>query len=186
MGVRTFLSFLCVLCALWVGGALSAQASADPAFPLAVIDVRALLAKSEAGKSLQAQIDQRREAFQKDFSDTEARLQKTGQEIAAQRSSLSPEDFAKKKKAFEDDFAKAKKRLEDRKQGLDKAFMDSVGLLRSKIVSISSDLARERGYRLVMTRENMVVVDKGLDVTEEVMARMNKALPDVKLKAAAE
>ncbi|HRC27188.1 MAG TPA: OmpH family outer membrane protein, partial [Alphaproteobacteria bacterium] len=122
MGVRTFLSFFCLLCALWTAGVLPAWAAGDAVFPVAVIDVRALLGQSQAGKSLQAQIDQRREAFQKDFSDTEARLQKTGQEIAAQRSTLPPADFEKKKKAFEDDFAKAKKRLEDRKQGLDKAF----------------------------------------------------------------
>lgn len=177
--MRSGLVSLFVLCALWLGAGLPARAEAPVS--VAVVDVRALLAKSEAGKSLQAQLDRRRESFQKDFAETEKRLQKTGQEIAGQRSSLSVADFEKKKKAFEEDVAKSKKRLEDRKQSLDKAFIESVNQIRAKIVSLSTDLARERGYRLVVSRENVIVVDKGLDVTEEVLARMNKALPDLKL-----
>lgn len=182
VGLRLIVASFVVAFGLWLGGGATACAQAAD-ISVAVIDVRALLAKSAAGKSLQAQLDQRREAFQKDFADTEKRLQKTGQDIAGQRASLPAADFEKKKKSFEEDVAKSKKRLEDRKQGLDKAFIDSVNQIRAKIISLSTDLARERGYQLVVSRENVIVVDKGLDVTQEVLARMDKTLPDLKLPA---
>lgn len=160
--------------------------AADLPFPVAVIDVREVLAKSAAGQSLQSQLKERRESFQKDFVQIEKDLQSRGKAILAERATLSQDAFEEKKKVFEKELQEARKRFQTLKRALDEGFASSIGQIRSRIVSIATDLSRERGYRLVMTRENLVVVDKSLDITGDVMSRMNKDMPNVVLKVSSE
>lgn len=174
--------FLFLVFVVFCPGFLVPVQAAEPSVPIAVIDVQALLGKSGAAKSLQTQLKARQEAFQKEFGDLEASLQKKEKSLAAERASLSPEDFGKKKKAFENDLLNARKAVQKSKRALDEGVADAVGRIRSRIILIATDLAKERGYRIVMTRENLVVVDKAMDITDDVMTRMNKVLPDVKLK----
>lgn len=178
--MRSFLLFFLALSVLCLGSVSSLHAADSNLF--AVIDVQTLLGKSSAAKSLQSQLKKQQEVFQKEFGDLERDLQKKEKAIAAQRGGLSPEDFGKKKKEFEGEILEARKTVQKRKRALDEGVADAVGQIRSRIISIATDLAKERGYRIVMTRENLVVVDKAMDITDDVMTRMNKDLPDVALK----
>jgi hypothetical protein len=44
-----------------------------------------------------------------------------------------------------------------------------------------AEVARERGANLVLARQQFVLVDTALDVTDTVMERVNKTLPKVAL-----
>ena len=47
------------------------------------------------------------------------------------------------------------------------------------------ELIKERGFNVVLDRKQIVATDPSLEVTDEVMARVNKRLPSIKVDATA-
>jgi Skp family chaperone for outer membrane proteins len=69
-----------------------------------------------------------------------------------------------------------------RRKMLDQSFTDAMNVVRDRLLSIVQAVAHEKGANLVLVKQQVLWTDKSLDVTDEVLARLNKALPEVTLK----
>lgn len=172
---------------VWNGRADAEAVGKEDAAPaasltLAVVDVQALLTESKAAKSLQTQIKAERDKFQEEFSKYENDLRNTEQSLAKERSRLKPDEFGKKREEFESKLLEARKLAQSRKRALDEGFSSAVTALRDDMVKIVADIAEQRKVDLVISRQNVVIVQKSLDLTADVLARMDKDVPDVKLR----
>lgn len=159
----------------------AASATPGAALTLAVVDVQALLSESRAAKSLQTQLKAQRDKFQDEFSKYEKDLRDTEQSLAKERSTLKPEAFNKKREAFEEKLMETRKLAQSRKRALDEGFSAAVGSLRDAMVKIVAGVAEEKHFDLVISRQNVVIVDKSLDITANVLEKLDKEMPDVKL-----
>ena len=65
---------------------------------------------------------------------------------------------------------------------LDTAIGDALNKLRDEIVEIVGDMATKNKYDLVISRADVVIVAKHIDITAEVMGKLNKELSSVKVK----
>ena len=178
-------SALLALLTLCLGfSVLSAQpahaADAKPNF--VVIDIDALIAESEAGKSIEDQFKKSRDAFQQEFSKKEAELGQTEKSIISQKNDLSVEELAKKRKAFESDLLETRKLFQKRRNALDKGLAEAMKELRSQIVKASADEAEQKGYHAVFLRESVVIVEKELDITKQVLDRLNAQVKSIPVK----
>lgn len=163
----------------------SSQETASPAgspFSIAVVDVQALLSESKAAKALQEQIKSERDKFQAEFSKYEKDLREIEQDLIKKRASLKPEEFNKKREAFESKLLETRKLAQSRKRALDEGFSSAVGVLRDEMVKIVAQVAESKKYDLVISRQNVVIVDKTLDITADVLAQLDQNMPSVALK----
>lgn len=181
MSLRPVPVFLAVL-ALCLAAVPAARAAEPGGVSIAVVDVQKLMTDSTAAKSLQGQMDSQRKSFQDEFSRYERELHDSEKTLTAERDKLSADDYTKKREAFEEKLLETRRLVQKRKGALDEAFNKALGQLQEAIIKISAKIADEKGYQLVITRQNVVVVEKSLDITQAVMDRLNKELADVKLK----
>jgi outer membrane protein len=149
--------------------------------PIAVIDMQGIMESSEAGKSIIAQLKDRRESLQKEAADLEKKLRETEQELIQGRKDMNPEEFEKKKKEFETQFSKDRQTILKQSGDLENARKAALRDLREKIAKVSADLADERKFMMVADREFVVIVDKSLDVTGEVLKRLNDTVKKIPL-----
>jgi Skp family chaperone for outer membrane proteins len=47
------------------------------------------------------------------------------------------------------------------------------------MVQVVSDIVKERQYQIVLTKTQIVIVQTALDITPEVLRRLNRKLPTV-------
>lgn len=157
----------------------------DGVTKIAVVDVEKLLRDSSAADSIEKQLIERREKLKEKVSAQEKKLREAEQAIIDQKAKLSKEDFEKKKKEFEKQLIEARQQLQKDKRSLEKSAGIAIDDLRRSIVEIVAEMADKEKYDLVITRQNVVLAVKSMEITEPVMAELNKRVDKIDLKEAA-
>lgn len=172
---------LTFLCAFISAMSFSVQAQE---MKIAVVDVEKILNESAAGKSIQSQLKKRRETFQKEFKAKEDQLMQAEKKLVQQKSDLNAEDFAKKRKEFEGKLLETRNLFQKRRSSLDKGLGKALTDLRKNIIKVTAEVADEGKYQIVLTRDSVVIVEKNIDITDKVLSRLNKKVPNIKLDIA--
>lgn len=146
---------------------------------IAVVDVQTLLSQSEAAKSIEKQVDEFKEKFLSEVSGEEQALRDNEKTLTEQRGSLSKEEFASKAREFEEKLYKMRQTTQGKKRALDEAFSKANGEIRAKVYEIVQQIASEKGFNLVISKQNVIVGEQSIDLTAETMTRLNKALPSI-------
>ena len=170
-----FFLFLIFGCTLVLSGTARAEVS------IAVVDVQELLTKSTAAKSIQKQSQKYRDAFLDQLSKQEEELRNSEKELMEEGKSLSKEEFMERKKAFETKFIETQNLAKKRKKEIDQAYSKAMSELMDKIYEIVQDVANDRGYGLVLSKQNVIIGEHSLDISEESLKRLNDSVKKIKL-----
>ncbi len=149
---------------------------------IAVVDVERILSESKGAKSVQKQIDKKRKNFLSGVKKTEEKLRNDQKSIEKKRNDLSKEELFAEIQRFEKQRIEARSSIQDKKTALDKSYTKAMNILTKTIFDVCQEIADEDGIDLIITRQNIIVGSKSLDITSKVMERMNKKLPKLTLK----
>jgi outer membrane protein len=161
-----------------------AQVAAEPKLPAtvaAVIDYQRILRDARAARAVRDQVESRRRLYQDEIAKEEQRLHDVDKELASQRSALSPEAFASRRAAFEGDVADVQRMAQERRRELDQAAAAALSEVRSAMIQVVGELADTRGFNLVVPSSGLLLFSPQIDLTNEVMARLDATLPNVKV-----
>jgi outer membrane protein len=158
---------------------LATPVSANAEMSIAVVDVQKLMGDSDAAKSIEKQVTAKREKFVSELSKKEKGLRETEKKLAGERSKLSKEDFTKKAQEFEKSLMSTREMAQKTKKQYDDATGKALSQLRDKAVEVVSAIAKEKGYQLVLSKQGVVVSAQGIDITDEAMANLNKAVSNI-------
>lgn len=152
-----------------------------PVAVIAVLDNQRVLRESKAGRDIRRQIDAYRKAYQAEIKGEEAKLRETEDELKRQRAVLAPKIFEKRRRDFEARVISLQRRVQDRTRALDRAFDNAMQELRKPLIPLVRDLTRRLGYNLVVDNSQVLMVLKGRDITETVIAHLDKRVASVKV-----
>lgn len=147
----------------------------------AVVDVQAILENSEAVKNLRKEMDQISHNIQKEMSNKEAELKKHEQGLVSKKGVLSEEDFQKEIDKFNVMVSKAQKNMQSKKEGLEKTHADAMNQVHDATIEVIGKLADEQGFNMAIPSSQVLFVKGYLDVTTEVIKRLNESLKTVKI-----
>ena len=159
----------------------SAAAQKLPPAVAAVIDYQRILRDAAAARSIRDQIEARRKTYQEEISKEEQRLHEADKAFAKQRSVLSPEASAEKQREFEQDVAAVQRLVQERRRELDRLSAAALNVVKQALIDIVTSLAEERGFNLVLPSSEVLFFARTLDLTEEVLGKLNAKLPEVRL-----
>ncbi len=187
---RLVFSLGLLLAATWFPESVAlAQAGGKPPV-IAVINYARAIHESKAGQSLRQQFDKQRAIYEKEIKNAETKLEEAQQELKQQQAVLSPEAFARKRQEFQKQASELQRRAQNRKRTLDEMRDDGLRQIETVLREILGDMVKERGYDIVMNAGpgtgTIVMASKDLFITDEVMERLNKKLPKVTVKPAAD
>lgn len=166
---------------LATGGASLAQAPKRTVPPVVVIivDVPQIQRDSSAGKALMTQRDKYQQSFQADFNAARQALQVSDQELAKQKGTIPQEVYDQKAKALEQQVVAFQRRTQVAVRSLEKSSEIAASELMNAILSITGELAGELGANLVVPKQQVVLHEPSMDVTAQVIERLNRKLPSV-------
>lgn len=163
-------------------GASSLATAQDKSPSIGIVDVQKVLRESQASKTLRPQIEKLRKNYQTSVRKREAELRKASQELQRQRAILSPQAFAKRRNAYEQSARKAQVDFQQRKRQLDNAYGKAMRTIQQSLVVAAAKIAEERKFDIVLPKSLVLLADQKLDITGEVLRRIDKSLPSVKLE----
>ncbi|MCS6876728.1 MAG: OmpH family outer membrane protein [Geminicoccaceae bacterium] len=147
----------------------------------AVVDHQRILRESKAAKSIQQQLEVRRKLYLDQLAKEEQRLNEVGKELARQRGVLSAEAFAQKRKEYEEAVQALQRASNERRRQLDEALAAANNVVRQALKEIVDELAESRGFNLVLPASGVLLYSPKIDITDEVLARLDRKLPTVKV-----
>ncbi len=148
---------------------------------IAVVDIEKVLSETKAAKSVQKQIEEKRNEFLGEVKKAEDKLRVEQKAIENKKSELNKEQFIKKAQEFDKQRADARNKIQKNKADLDKDYAEAMNKLTKVIYVASQEIANEDKIDLVITRQNIIVGDMSLDITKKVIERINKKLPKLSL-----
>jgi outer membrane protein len=159
-----------------------AAQAADAKINIAVVDIQSLLKSSKAAQNIESQIATMRKSFQNEVEAEEKNLREKEKAIIAQKATLKEDELKVKAEEFQKQVSAGQKKIQDRKAALDKTINAALAKLRAEIVKIVADIGSKKDLDLVLARTDVVIVDKELDITADVLKALDEQLPSVKIQ----
>jgi Skp family chaperone for outer membrane proteins len=176
-----------ILCALLCS--ITAHADAPAKLPnpvIAIVDVQRILQESLAAKSVQKQLEAQRLKFQNEIEGEENGLRQAEQDLTKQRDKLAAQAYADQEQQLRQRFSTVENHVQSRRKVLDQSFTDSMNTVRSALLDVVDKVAHEHGANIVIVKQQALWTDQPLDITDEVLKRLDLKLPKVDVSMPAE
>lgn len=170
---KTF--FKLITCFLIVSGTSFASEKS----PIVVVDVERIVLESLSGKDLTKKFEDKMDKFQKKFSSKEADFQKEKESLEKKQAILSKEAFEKEAKAFQAKAMELQKLAQSERISIENAKMLAMDQIDVAAKEITRDLAKEREFLVVSPIAAILFYDDKIDITEEILTRLNKKITKV-------
>jgi Skp family chaperone for outer membrane proteins len=177
-----FLRLTICLCAVLIGAWPTAvRADSVPSSAL-VVDVQRILDESEAAKGVQKQLDSQRVRFQSETEKEENQLRQAEQDLSQSREHLGADAYTEREQLLRQRFIAEERHVDARRKALDQSFTEAMDMVRDNLMNVVQKIAHEKGANIVLVKQQILWSESTLDVTDEVLKRLNKELPQIKVK----
>jgi outer membrane protein len=156
--------------------------AAKEEYKVAIVDVETVLINSSAMTGLKNILETLSKELQEEFSKKEQELRNEEAKLLLEKDKLKPEEFEKLVLNFNSKVTKAQKSIQDKKYKLEQANSEAVSEVNTVALKIISEISLERGFSIVFPSTQVVYASESLNITKEVITRLNNKIPSVKLK----
>ena len=166
-----------------IGKVTPGTAAETPSASIIVIDSQQIRRDSLAGKDILRQIDDIRSAVQADIQKQEQQLRAEEDELKRQRAILTPEAFDQKRQAWEQKVMEVQRKVQEKNAALEMALQKANGELQRAIMPILQKTLDARNATFLVDKSQIILMapNKGLDVTTDVIEKLDSVLPGVKV-----
>lgn len=176
-----------VVCLLGLMPALASSlcvstASAQESFPnaaIGVIDMQRILQESTAARGVDQDRQAYLEAFNKQTAEEEQALREEQRSISIQPNQPPTPEMQEKARAFREKVAAFEKKVGERRRNLERALSIALSEVQQMITVVADEVAAERGINLVLYRSQVPLFDPRMEMSEDVLSRLNDRLPSV-------
>tara|TARA_A100001011_G_scaffold400562_1_gene516252 strand:- start:4924 stop:5523 length:600 start_codon:yes stop_codon:yes gene_type:complete len=151
-------------------------------FPAAVIDMKAVLAKSSAFSTLQKEIQKVEKNYKEEIKKEEDILKKEQESLVSQKSVLSNEEFKQKEDAFKQKVNKVQAKVEKIRRELESTMAKGMQIIQQEAVKHMKEIAAKKGYLLVFDANTTVISADRINISNIVVDKLNKSLPKISVE----
>ena len=165
--------------------ALAQNSAPLPTPVIAIIDVDQVQLEALAVKAVRVQADKYRQEFQQQGAAEEAvlRTQKQAIEQQAKSNALPQDALAEKARAFDAGVADYQRKEAARRRAFEKSYNAAMAKVQQAMYEATGKVAQAHGANIILPRGQVVLFDDKMNLTKEIIALMDKALPTVDFPA---
>jgi Skp family chaperone for outer membrane proteins len=163
-------------------GTPAAPASAEEPVKIAVVDVGMVFRESAAVKSINTQLRPYLESFRADAAKVEQELRDSQDELARRQATvLTPDASVAERHDLEQRALEAQEKVVRRKHSLDQAQTAAMRKVEIALNKIVLQIFTERKLTLILRRDQTAFFNPALDITKDVITRLDQQLPTVEI-----
>lgn len=157
------------------------NASAQP-YDIAVVNIDKLLHECKAAKQAQTELEVQRLKFQEEMKTQEEFFLGWDKKLVEQQKDMKPQEFSEKRKEFDAKLAEVHQKATQRREQLEVAFNQAMTTVQETILLLVRDAAVKNNYKLVIPRNFIIFREEGLEITDELLKKLDEKLPSITLK----
>ena len=147
-----------------------------------ILDSRLVLSQSSAGLALRQQAEQVGASMRAEVQKQEQELKNAQAELQRQRGQVPADQLERRARDLQKRASDAQSRLQGRTRALDRAFGEAEQRVYQAMLQSTVEVVQDRGYQVILDKSQVVIHQGALEITGEVLARVNKRLPTVPLQ----
>ena len=160
----------------------AASKKADVAVLMAVLDSEGIYANSKAMKSIHEQFAKYQGEMQTSIDTEKQALQKEEEELNRKRTLLAPEVFAEERKKFQGRIVGLQRKVQETNQMLNQVRAKATAKVGDVLRTVVQEIVTSNGITIVFHKNQTVISDPGLDISQLVLAELDKRLPSVQVE----
>lgn len=165
--------------ALGTVSASQAQTKA-PAIRIGIVDVQQVQRDSHAMISVRKALEALRTKYNKNFESTEKEMQAEYDRLRKDKE-MSRGEYERRVRALQAELVKLRRQSRARNDALGQAFQQAFAKFRQEVVLVVKAMAVEDGLTLILNQVAFIHASPQFNITEKVVARLNKRLPKLAL-----
>lgn len=169
-----------------IAGVALASLAASPAVyaethprNFAIVDMNKVMREAAAGDQIRTELNAKSKQFHTELENQDKTLSAQKEALAKSRESMTEDAFEKKVKELQGKYGEAERLLQERRRTLDVVSNTSRNKLLTEATKLIADIAKEKGYSAVFTQEAVLLAEPDLDITDEVVKRMNNSVKKI-------
>ena len=170
-------SFIIAAIAFFMGLSAPVNAAED----VLIVNLQYVVSQSKSGVSLRKQS----EVLNKEVIDLRdevtKELQAKGKKLEEDKTLLAPEVFQERVNALQTEAESKQQELQAKVQKIQEAIQRASTSIDSVMSPILTEIVNEKGAKILLDRQSILFGDPKLDISAEVVKRLNKRLPDIKV-----
>ena len=145
------------------------------------LDFKYILNESNAGKKAQVQLKNKLEKGIKSIREKEKNLQEEERKIIKQKKLLKPDEYKAKVNKLRSQVSSLQKERNTLLESASKQRNKARNELLKNLNPIIKSYMQEKKIRMVVQKTSILLADDNLNITKDVMDRLNKQLKSIKL-----
>jgi len=163
----------------WVAPAFAQELTfGEVATPVLVVDSERIFAESKIGARITKSLEARLEDLVAENRRIEAELTTEEQDLTEKREQLAPDAFRELADGFDAKVQRIRAEQDTKQRELQRLRDEERQGFLDAVAPILSGIARERGALLILERRTVLLSAEGIDITDEAIARIDRALSD--------
>ena len=145
------------------------------------LDFKYVLNESSAGKKAQTELKNRLDKGIKTIREKEKKLQEDEKKIISQKKILKPEEYKKKVNELRSSVSSLQKERKNLIEKTSKLRNKARNELLKNLNPIIKEYMVEKKIRMVIDKKSLLLADDNLDITKDIISRLNKKLKSISL-----
>ena len=146
------------------------------------LDLNMIMANSNAGKSINFQLEANHKKNIANFQKLEDELKNEEAKIIAQKSVISKEDFEKKIINLRDKANKYRKERNNSINNLNNQRMDATQKMITLIKPILSEYSDNNSISLIIQKRNIIIGKTSLDITDDILKIVDEKIEKITIE----
>ena len=148
-------------------------------FPIAVVNMQAIVGESLAAVKVKEFIEAKKSEFSAELQKEEQELKVMQEELGSQRSILPPDEFAELEGNFRKRVENLQKMVAEKNQLLETILSKSVQTIQNEAIKIIADIGKEKGLALTLDTSSVVIAANSINISKSVIDLLNINLPEL-------
>ncbi len=149
------------------------QTQAEQSFPILAFDRARIIAQSQMGVALEAEIEAERAALLAENDQIYADLEAEEQEISDQRKMMSEEAFRTRAAEFDAKVTEVRAQQDEKAQAVQRLYDSALEEMETEMNTVLTRVARDLGAVVVFERQQVYLMSGSIDVTKAVIDRLD-------------
>ena len=145
------------------------------------LDFKYILNESDAGKKAQNFLKNKLEKGIKNLKEQESKIQSEEKKIIDQKKIISPEEYKKQVSKLRNKVSSLQKERNNLLNSVSKQRIKARNELLKNLNPIISDYMKANKIRMVVDKKSLLLADENLNITDEIVALLNKKLKSINL-----
>ena len=146
------------------------------------LDLNMIMANSNAGKSINSQLEDNHKKNIANFKKLEEALKNEEAKIISQKTVISKEDFEKKIMNLRDKANKYRKERNDSINNLNNQRLDATQKMITLIRPMLSEYSDNNSISLIIQKRNIIIGKTSLDITDDILKIVDEKIEKISLE----